>query len=407
MAGVTARKRGKYWQYRFDGATVDGKRKQFSHSGYLTKKEAIQAGMEAYRRYRRGGTPEKDTDTSIADFVDHWLERKTLSVGVHTCEQYASVIRRYIKPRLGKYTVGSMTRRIAMDFVSSLSIEGIRGGTIKMIIVCLAQSFDDLLDAGIVEANPFRGLKLPKTVGKRPEAVLSAEQYKKVIDNISEDYRLAIEVGWHTGMRVGEVVGLTWDRVDFSTETIRIDRQIQIVHGKSVLVPPKAGSTRTIRMGAELKRILLKERERQLAREMEYGGFWSVGLADEEGTVARAQKRNVSGGSLRFVCVRADGSFLLVTSLLDALLRLSEKLGFRMHFHALRHAHATHLLEAGAPIKAVQERLGHSSVKMTLDVYTHATEAMGDALVSALDHNENFLWPKCGQNRDKQRINTK
>ena len=102
MANVNCSKRGKYWQYRFDVAKVDGKRKQISKSGFKTKKEALAAGVKALSEYNSSGSLFQPSEVSVADYLDYWVDSYCkMNLKYNTQLGYIRIIENHLKPTFG------------------------------------------------------------------------------------------------------------------------------------------------------------------------------------------------------------------------------------------------------------------------------------------------------------------
>lgn len=402
MAGVTARKRGSYWEYRFDMATVDGKRKQHSKSGFRTKTEAMKAGTQALAKYNRGGEIAEPSQMSLSDWLDRWLESGVrLNCSRSTYDTYKRTADKHVRPVLGKLRVSGLSRTVLSDFVSSLCDKGYTRKYASLIVNVLSACLSYAVKMGVIDSFHRECLTFPKQYDKRANVreVVSQADYQRLYEAMPEVFRPALVIGWLAGLRSGETLALRWDDVDFNADTIHVARRVY----EDRLAPPKDNSERTIRMGKALHAYLYQLHQSQLENEIKYGYYYLVG--DDPDSCELTYKGEAKSPSpYRLVVARENGARVLYTALSHAFRRVSEKLGIKCDSHTLRHSHATHLLEAGVSPKAVQQRLGHKTLAITMAIYAHVTETMQDQLVDALDHGKDFLWSECGQkaeNKDK------
>lgn len=399
MAGVTARKRGTYWEYRFDLATVDGKRKQHSKSGFRTKTEAMKAGNAALAKYNHGGEVSEPSGMSLADWMHRWLET-TVKTGcaASTRSRYREVVEERILPMLGQYKLASLSRIVLSGFVESLCNAGLSRKYVRYVSGVLSSALSVAERLGIIESWHKSALVIPKGYVKvvRARRAITYEEFMRLFEACPDTYKPVMTIGWHTGMRIGEILALRWDDVDFDTDTIKVRRRIY----EEKFGPPKDNSVRTIRMGETLHAYLHKLRQEQLEHELAYGYYYTVGV--EGDTLVQAYKGDVANKSTysNVVC-RKNGTVVKYHSVQLVFARLAKETGIGFDAHTLRHTHATLLLESGVPPKAVQQRLGHKTIKVTMDIYAHVTERMQDSLVDTIDHNPFFSWAKCGQKEGK------
>lgn len=121
MSNVTIQKRGKYYQYKFEIAKVDGKRKFLNKSGFKTKAEAQEAGTVAYEEYIRTGVVVKDCQMSYHDYLDFWYENYCkINLKYTTQEAYKNIIEKYLKPSLGLYRLSAITSVTLHSFLNEL-----------------------------------------------------------------------------------------------------------------------------------------------------------------------------------------------------------------------------------------------------------------------------------------------
>jgi integrase len=180
-----------------------------------------------------------------------------------------------------------------------------------------------------------------------------------------------IHVAVATGCRLGELMALRWRDVDFDALTVRVARSLQWnADGQLYFKPPKSGRGRVISIAAPTAEVLRQHRVTQHESRLQAGSYDDLDL----------------------VFPRADGSPSPSRATTQRFKNVTTAAGFPDHtFHALRHTSATLALEAGVHPKVVQERLGHSSIAVTLDIYSHVVPAMetsaADSIAAALNAN--------------------
>ena len=209
--------------------------------------------------------------------------------------------------------------------------------------------------------------QLPK-VERKEMLTLDARQSAALLDAVRGDkLYLPVMLGLATGMRRGEIVALRWRNVDLDRGAVRVVESLEQTAGNLRFKPPKGGKGRAIVLPA-FAIDELRQRKREQAEEL-----LRIGVRQNGATL---------------VCARADGSAFSPFSLTHAFIDFMDKRRGdlpRIRFHDLRHTHATQLLAAGVHPKVVQERLGHSTVMLTLDLYSHVIPSMQEDAAAKID----------------------
>ena len=164
MSNVTIQKRGKYYQYKFETAKIDGKRKFSSKSGFRTKAEAEKEGIKVYNEYMNTGHDFTPSDMSYSDLLDYWLEKHCyINLKYHTIEAYSSIIKNHIKPNIGHFRISQITRSTLQDFINKMYIDkSFSKNFLNNIKKVIKGSFTFAYENDFVKVNPSIGIKLPK-----------------------------------------------------------------------------------------------------------------------------------------------------------------------------------------------------------------------------------------------------
>ena len=386
MAEVTARKRGTKWEYRFEGVSIDGKRKQYSRSGFKTKKEALIEGNARYAQYNKTGIDFEPSSMGFNDYMDFFYENYVMKETKRKTQYlYEYVIRARLKPYFGKYRLSAISSILCQTWLNELASEGISQAYVKKLKSVISTALDyAVVPCGFISANPMKLAYLPKMKdGKKKKEqphIVTEEQYIRIMKEIPEghDYHLAFLLAWTLGLRVSEICGITWDNVDLENNIIKINQQMLFLKREMRLQTPKTeASERTVSFGDALRKILIQEKERQDCNRCEYGEYYFRSFLDEskDNLIISSQKQQPFK-EIFFVCTRENGKLRTCDSVDRFCMILSERLGFKFTFHWLRHSNATNLLEKGLEIKEVQKRLGHSDINTTYNVYVHNTASM-------------------------------
>ena len=247
----------------------------------------------------------------------------------------------------------------------------------------------------------IRYVKLPKyeqTKAELDRRVISDEEMNTILERFPIDtpYYIPIMIGYHTGCRIGEVMGLTWDNIDMETAVIKVNKIIYKRKPDWYFGTTKTEcSVRDIKIGKTLLAALRQHKARQTANRLKYGEHYIQQYEIKE-TSGRDRlrriislPRHVEAGTMHpvnMVCTKKSGEMCTPDTFKYAAKVIHYELGILFNFHSLRHTHATLLIESGANMKDVQKRLGHSRLATTMDTYTHVTEKMAENTVEVFEN---------------------
>jgi integrase len=340
------------------GAPREQKRK----AGFGTKREALAAMNELQAAVGKGAyvSPSRLT---VQTFLEGWLPsaKARLRPGAYdACEMH---VRRYIVPCIGDVPLQALTRERVRRLYGQLADSGrVRGDarlstkTVHNIHSTLCRALADAVRDRLITHNPAEAAH--RQPDSPEQLTWTGSQVRVFLDAVATDrlyalWRLAVT----TGLRRGELVGLRWRDVDFATGRITVVQQRAKGGGAVSTGPTKNKRGRRLLSIDDTTLSALRLHRETQEKDKELLG---AGYRDED-----------------FVFCRVDGKALhpdRVTKLLRQHVRAAGLPWIKVH--GLRHTHATILLQAGVHPKVVQERLGHSSIAMTLDTYSHAIPAM-------------------------------
>lgn len=281
MSDLAARKRGNKWEYRFEGARIDGKRQQFSKSGFATKKEALEAGAKALAQYNQAGTFFVPSEISFADYLEYWVDNYCKSnLKSATITNYQKKIRLHIKPVLGQYKLKALSPTILQQFINDKFNEGYSRNTLSVIKGILSNSLNYAVEPlKYIESNPMLYVKLPskRAVAKvptrsAPHIFIPKDKMKVIFDRFPEgtSTHLPLMLGYKCGLRLGEAYGLVWEDIDLERQILSVNRQVQwhekenpTSTGYWYFTNPKYDSFRTIAIDNELTELLKRTKDKQ------------------------------------------------------------------------------------------------------------------------------------------------
>ena len=387
MASVSVSKRGAKWQYRFEAASVGGKRKQISKSGFRTKKEAMEAGTQALAEYNNAGTHFVPSDVSVADYMEYWLQNGASAIHKETTvNTYRAYAKKHIIPRIGQYRLSALTPTVLAEMVNQMKTNGYSKSTITVCKAAISSALDYAVEPlRYIKDNPMRYVKTPKIdKEERRREVITDENWAKIIERFpfGNRFYVPLMIGYYCGTRVSECAALTWDDVDLENNTININKQL--LHSKGwKYTNPKQSSNRIVKFGETLRDILIREKQRQEENEAEYGEFYTR-IYKKDGYLIDSR------GELPYeriypVCLNNDGQMTTARSFLYANRVISNDLGIKFDYHSLRHTHATKLIEGGANLKAVQTRLGHKDIATNMQINSQTTKGMEQEAVDIFE----------------------
>lgn len=409
MGNVYVQKRGKVYQYQFAIASIDGKRKYKNKSGFRTKSEAIEAGVKAYNEYINVGHCIEPSKMSYSDYLDYWMkEHCEINLKYHTIQAYQNIIKNHIKPKLGFYMLSQLTTSVIQEFINNIYLEkGFSKNFLKNILKVLKGSLGYATDVvGFIKINPSLKVRLPKydIPDSDPVYILSNDEVEKILERFSNNpcVYYAFLTAYYTGLRVSEVFGLTWDDIDFVKRTITVNKNIlkknqaggtkkRLISGNSTTVwyfgtCKTKGSYRTIEIGDTLLKALKKYKEEQIQNKKDYGDTYMkhykkivnnpYNNKPEIKIINAYAELEVPLEEVKLVFLKKNGVFEGTDSCKYPFKVIHYELGIPCRFHDFRDTHATRLIEAGADIKAVSKRLGHSNIRTTYEIYVKVTTKM-------------------------------
>lgn len=391
IAQILTRKRGKFWEYRFQIAKVAGKRQHKSECGYNTKTEALAAGTKALAEYNATGMVFTAAEISVSDYFDYWIENYCkLNLKDSTVNGYKKKIRLYIISEIGKYQLKSITGERLQLLINDLFNSGMSRNTLSVLKGILTSSFGYAVEPlRYILSNPTAYLKLPSYRAKpktetrtSPHFYINQEDMIKIFKRFPEGSTafLPLVIAYRCGLRLGETFALSWDNINFENKTLSVEKQIQWQEKDKTniksfwyLTNPKYDSNRVISLDDELLEILKNEKQKQTENKQEYAEYY---ISNYESDHIRRINQNTDGKLVDFVLVEENGNLIKSRIFQHTSKVINKELNIKFTFHSLRHTHCTMLISSGASAKYVQQRLGHMNIKETLQTYQHLTSEM-------------------------------
>lgn len=354
-----------YWEARytegFDPGT--GKQIQRSITGH-TKKEVVEKLREVTVTIDQGQytAPSKLT---LDQWLDIWTATYLMDVKKSTRELYEKLVNLYIKPRLGATKLDALSAPMIQNVYNDLfqpskaGVSPLSAKSIQNIHGVLHRALQQAIQIGYLRVNPSDACRLPKEA-KKEIPVLEEKQvsdFWAAIQDHRHEYLYKITL--FTGLRQGEVLGLTWDCVDMEKGTLLVKQQLTKERkkgGKYYISTPKNGKSRTLVLPPSVIHLFRLQKMKQNGMRLFAGDAWT--------------EQNM-------VFTNQTGGFLSYRTVYDCFKRVVKKIGLpNARFHDLRHTYASMAIYNGDDIKTLQKNMGHATAAFTMDTYAHVTEKM-------------------------------
>ena len=362
------------------GVNADGSQKRKTLYSQ-TQKEAIEKLTRAVHAQQNNMCVES-SKMKLAQWLPHWLDTYAASqLRLSTRVSYDTFIQGHIIPVLGNVPLAKLSAQRVQEFYNQKLEKGRldgKGGispkTLRNLHNMLHKSLDQAVRLRLIPTNPCDAVGLPPRQ-KKDIRFLSVEEQRRLQEAV-QDERLgcAIILDLFTGLRLGELLGLKWENLNLDAGYLRVCQTVnrlkafdsttsaktQIVVGE----PKTKNSKRTISLLANMVSLLKEHKTRQdIEKECSFGAYQDNG----------------------FVFCNELGQPLDPRTFADFFKRMLKKAGIaNINFHGLRHTFATRALEKGIPAKTVSELLGHSSIVITMDLYTHVTDSVKKQAIEKL-----------------------
>ncbi len=426
MAKGSVRKKGKKWYYRFYVEDESGKMVQREFAGTESKSETealLRKAMEEYEATKFVGKPEHIT---VGEMLDLWIEEdvKQSKLSNGTVMAYMGVVKRIKEHPLGSRKLKTVTPDHLQGFIDFLCYGGRNpdGTTSQPMSTGYMRQFSAVLQGAfryavfpkrLISFNPMQYVKLR---GRKEEVdlfsdedgnldsapTITHEQFLKLTDYLKEKKNpvlLPIQIAYYTGLRIGEVCGLTWQDINLEEQYLTVRRSMRYngTRHKNEIGTTKRNKIRTVDFCDTLAEILRTAKTEQHKNRFQYGELYQLNYYKvvkekdrsyyEVYSLPRTEEAPQDYKEISLVCIKPDGAYVPVGTLGATCRKVGEKIeglqGF--HFDQLRHTFTSNLLSNGAAPKDVQELLGHADVSTTMNIYAHATREAKRSSARLLD----------------------
>lgn len=321
------------------------------------RRRAVTAGtkrelLEKLRESQQAKTTTDAGNMTVAQYLDGYMSRRRRQVAPETHRRECSLLTHHVVPHLGRLRLRTLEPVHVIEWYSAMEEAKASPSTRHKAGVALGTALKEAVSLKLLANNPVRDIRKPR-VEKPDIEILTESQVRTIIDEAyKEHFHACYVLALTSGARPGELFALAWPDVDFLRGTVSITKSLEEVNGKLRIKTTKTkASRRTVTLPKTTLDILAEHREFMLAE-----GLYRADIMFPTRHGSYVRKSNFH---------RRHWKPML------------ESLGLPdVTFHACRHTHATLLLKAGESPKVIAERLGHASIKTTLDLYSHVVESM-------------------------------
>jgi len=362
---ITKRKDGLF-QGMYTAQTPNGPKRKYVYGRKY--KEVEKKLAEAMGNAAKGFVFDDENQT-VTQYMERWLEDSARGdLGHRAYHNYKLQIRRHISPAFGRLKLSKLTAAHIQSLYAAKLRDGLKSSSVRYIHAVLHRALEQAVRFNLIPFNPAARVDPPK-IRQEEITPLDAEQARNFLAAARDDRFEALHIlSLTVGLRMGEALGLRWSDIDFDTMTLRVSRQLQRMRdgGGLVFTEPKNASRRTLDLPQRAVEALRSHRKKQMEEQLRAGSEWQdhgLVFASGKGTPLDAQN--------------------IVNRHFKPLLKRSELPDIR--WHDLRHTYATLLLARGTHPTYVQKSLGHASVQLTLDRYSHWMPSMGRNTAEGID----------------------
>lgn len=315
------------------------------------------------------------TSTVTVDtWFNYWYDNLIADLSPNTRRNYKERYDKNVKPAIGKMVISDV-KPMHCKMILNGMMDDYAGSTIRQVYITMGTMFRAAVMNDVISKHPMDGVRYTKPI-KAPSdhRVLSVEEQQKFLEVAKSShnyyqYALILE----TGLRTGEMIGLTWDAIDFKNKTLTVNKALEFRHKQKTwrAGPPKTQSSyRTIPLTTRAYNLLLELQELRKKQKLSNDLVQVLTYTDRRtGQTASLDMRDLVFINFRTGMPAKNSSYDTHLYKLCAMAGIPP---FSMH--TLRHTYATRAIESGMQPKALQKLLGHASIKTTMDTYVHVTD---------------------------------
>lgn len=356
---------------------LTGKKKYTTKRGFRTQKEAKTALSRLELELQKTGIP-TSTNTIFKEAAELWLESYKKTVKESSYSRTKIIFNKHIYPKFGNIKLSKINTAYCQKVVNDWSEKG-TSKQYPLFINYMNKVFKYAINIGLTSDNPTLNLLIPKPQIKTEKKLklYTKEQLELFLNEVSQeqnpyfknrDYTLFRLLAF-SGCRIGEILALTWDNINFKTNEMAIKKTVARSDKYYISETPKTKKSNRI--------IYLDEKTIKQLK------FWKL--------EQRKYLFQLGFAKANYLFTNDENNFTINQSVAERYNIYRERAGLPyIGLHGFRHTHASMLYEAGADHKEVQERMGHANIKTTMDTYTHITNSKKEETTQKLTNYINF-----------------
>ncbi|MEA4804797.1 tyrosine-type recombinase/integrase [Acetobacterium wieringae] len=364
-AGTIRQRKDGTWEARYSNGYDPKTGKLIRKSIYGKSEQIVRKKLTAIAASIDCGDYKEPSKLTVSDWFNIWITDYVLNLKPLTLKSYKTQINNHIIPSLGKMKLSALAPHHVQKFYNKLD-EDYSAKTVKNIHGVVHKGLKKAVDLGYIRVNPADACELSKVVKPqiKPMDKTIIPAFLETIKGHQFENLYLVDL--FTGLRQSEIIGLTWDCIDFEAGTINVYRQYQKLNGGCQWGTLKNGKTRLIKPAKLVMDTLRDEKIKQAEKRLKAGSGWQ--------------------NPENFVFTNPLGTHMKHETVSKNYKKIVTEIGFPdLRFHDLRHSFAVVSIQAGDDIKTVQENLGHHSAAFTMDTYAHVTDAMRKASSERMD----------------------
>jgi integrase len=304
---------------------------------------------------------------TVQEYMEEWLQTAKSSLRPKIGQQYEQLARNYIFPNLGRLFLTDLKLTQVENLYQDLSVKGKHPRTVRYVHSVLHRALERAVRQELIVRNPAHGATLPRRTQKEMKILDESQICRFLVAAHDTKYEAIYHLAITTGMRQGELLGLSWADIDWASGRLSVRRQLQRITGSGFELsePKTSAGRRTIQLGQGTLNALRRHQEKQQFLKAVAGDRW--------------QEQDL-------IFTSSVGTPLDQSNLMKEYIKILSDAGLpRIRFHDLRHTAASLMINHGIPINLVSRILGHSKPSVTLDIYSHVYSGQQEEVARLMD----------------------